>query len=128
MTLAGATDTAAFEVYIQSFLAPTLRPGQVVVIANLSAHKSPRVRELIAAQGCTLWFLPAYSPDLSPIEEAFAKLKELLRRAKARTHEMLVQAITAALDRITAADARGYFEHCRFKFHELKDQLLCPLL
>jgi transposase len=70
------------------------------------------------------WFLPSYSPNLSPIEEACSKLKVLLRRAKARTHEVLAQAIAMALDRITAADARGYFEHCGFKLRKLQDQLL----
>ena len=93
MTLAGATDTPAFEAYIEQVLAPTLVPGKIVVLDNLSAHKSERVRALIEARGCELWYLPAYSPDLSPIEEAFSKLKALLRRAAARTREALEQAI-----------------------------------
>jgi transposase len=117
MTLEGATDTAAFVAYIEQVLAPALRPGQVVVMDNLSAHKSERVRTLIEARGAELWYLPAYSPDLSPIEHAFSKLKTLLRRAAARTREALEQAIAAALDEITAADAAGWFTHCGYR-HE----------
>ncbi len=114
MVLDGATDTAAFEVYIHHFLLPTLQPGQVVVLDNLSAHKSPRIRTLIEGAGCELWYLPAYSPDLSPIEEAFAKLKMLLRRAAARTKAALLDAIADALAHITAADAQGFFTHCGY--------------
>ncbi len=114
MTLAGATDTAAFVAYIEQVLAPTLIPGQIVLLDNLSAHKSERVRALIEARGCALWYLPAYSPDRSPIEEAFSKLKALLLRTAARTPEALEQAIAQALDRITAADARGWFAHCGY--------------
>jgi transposase len=114
MLMTGATDTEAFEAYVAQFLAPALVPGQVVVLDNLSAHKSPRVRDVIEACGCTIWFLPAYSPDLSPIEEAFSKLKALLRRAEARTQAALQQALAEALDMITAQDARGYFAHCGY--------------
>ena len=114
MLLRGATDTAAFEVYIEHFLAPTLVPGKVVVLDNLSAHKRERIRHLIEARGCQIWFLPTYSPDLSPIEEAFSKLKTLLRRAEARTQAALEQAIADALDRITGQDACGYFTHCGY--------------
>ncbi len=122
MLLSGATDTAAFEVYIAQVLAPALVPGQVVILDNLSAHKSGRVRELIAARGCDLWYLPSYSPDLSPIEAAFSKLKEALRRAKARTHDALHDAIARALEQITAADAHGYFTHCGYIFHHTPAQ------
>ncbi len=114
MLLEGATDTAAFEAYVEHFLAPVLTPDKVVVIDNLSAHKSARVRELIGARGCELWFLPSYSPDLSPIEEAFSKLKALLRRVKARTQEALQAAIAKVLEQITALDAQGYFAHCDY--------------
>jgi transposase len=114
MTLEGATDTPAFAVYIEQVLGPTLLPGQVVVMDNLAAHKDERVRAAIEGRGCALWYLPAYSPDLSPIEEAFAKLKTLLRRAQARTREALEQAIAAALPQITGEDARGYFAHCGY--------------
>ena len=91
-----------------------MAPGKAVVIDNLSAHKSTRVRELIEARGCELWFLPPYSPDLSPIEEAFSKLKALLRQAKARTQEALRAAIATVLEQITALDAQGYFAHCGY--------------
>lgn len=114
MLLEGATDTAAFEIYVEHFLLPTLAPGTIVVIDNLSAHKRERVRTLIEGQGCEVWFLPAYAPDLSPIEEAFSKLKALLRRAEARTREALHTAIAHALDRITSQDAHGFFAHCGY--------------
>jgi transposase len=114
MLLEGATDSAAFEAYVAQFLVPALVPGKVVVLDNLSAHKRPHVRTLIEAQGCEVWFLPSYSPDLSPIEEAFSKLKTLLRRAEARTREALHTAIAQALEQISASDARGYFAHCGY--------------
>ena len=81
---------------------------------NLSAHKGGRVREIIESRGCELAYLPPYSPDLNPIEEAFAKLKGLLRRGGARSHEALVEAMGVALDAITAGDARGFFGHCGY--------------
>ena len=115
MTLRGATDTAAFAIYVTHFLPPSLRPGHIVVMDNLSAQKNRRVRAIITARGCERWYLPSYSPHVSPIEEAFSKLNELLRRAKARTHEALENAIALALDQITAADARGYFTHCGYQ-------------
>lgn len=118
----GATDTAAFEVYIEQVLGPSLVPGQIVVMDNLSAHKRARVRELIEAQGCQLWFLPPYSPDLSPIELAFSKLKACLRRACARTQEALEDAIAGALAEITPADARSYFTHCGYNVRPLMAQ------
>lgn len=112
--LDGAADSAAFEIYVEQILAPSLRPGQIVVLDNLPIHLSPRVRVAIEARGCRLLFLPAYSPDLSPIEEAFSKLKTLLRRAGARSREALQEAIAAALDLITATDALGWFTHCGY--------------
>jgi transposase len=114
MLLVGAVNTAAFEAYVEQLLCPTLVPGKVVVRDNLSAHPSARVRTLIEARGCELWFLPAYSPDLSPIEEAFSKFKAWLRRAAARTQEALEQAMAAGLDLITPHDALGYFIHCGY--------------
>ena len=81
LAVEGPTTKAVFETYLERVLAPSLRPGQVVVMDNLSSHKGPRVRELLEARGCELLYLPAYSPDLNPIEGAFAKLKALLRRA-----------------------------------------------
>ncbi len=107
---------------MQQFLRPTLQPGQVVVLDNLSAHKNVRIRTAIEAGGCELWYLPAYSPDLSPIEAAFAKLKPLLRRAAARTKATLLDALADALAHIPAADAHGYFAHCGYAFSEVLDQ------
>ena len=110
----GGISTAGFEAYVEHRLAPTLRPGQVVVMDNLRQHRSDRTRELIEARGAALWFLPAYSPDLNPIEEAFSKVKTLLRKAAARDHEDLVAAIWSACRAITPADAQGYFTHCGY--------------
>jgi len=114
MVLPGATDRLAFEAYVRHVLAPSLRAGQVVVLDNLSAHKSTRAAEAITARGCELWFLPSYSPDLSPIEQAFAKLKNSWRKAAARTPEALLEAITTSLPSITPADARGFFRDCGY--------------
>lgn len=111
LAVEGSTTTEVFEAYLEYFLAPTLRPGQIVVMDNLSAHKGKRVRELVEERGCELLFLPPYSPDLNPIEEAFAKLKTLLRRAGARTRDALIEAMGQALDAVTARDASGFFEH-----------------
>ena len=111
----GSTTHAVFEAYLERVLVPALRPAQVVVMDNLSAHKGSRVRELIEAKGCELLYLPPYSPDLNPIEEAFSKIKALLRRAGARVREGLVEAIGRALDAVTARDARGFFEHCGYR-------------
>ncbi len=114
LAVEGGTTKAVFEAYIEGVLAPSLQPGQTVVMDNLSAHKSDGVRELVEARGCEVLFLPSYSPDFSPIEEAFSKLKALLRRAQARTKEALVGAIGRALDAITPEDARGWFGHCGY--------------
>lgn len=122
MVVDGATDTRTFEVYVEHFLVPSLTPGTVVVLDNLSAHKSRRVHSLIAGASCELWYLPAYSPDLSPIEEAFSKLKPLLRRAATRTKEALLEAIGTALGQITSSDARGYFAHCGYRMSLPMDQ------
>jgi transposase len=111
VAVAGATTRAVFEAYVEQALAPSLRSGQVVVMDNLSAHKGGRVRELIEARGCELVYLPPYSPDMNPIEEAFAKVKGLMRRAEARTREALVEAMGKALGAVSARDARGFFEH-----------------
>jgi transposase len=112
--LDGAADSTAFAIYVEQILAPSLRPGQIVVLDNLSIHLGPRVKQAIEARGCRLLFLPAYSPDLSPIEEAFSKLKSMLRRARARSREALQEAIATALDLITATDALGWFTHCGY--------------
>ena len=115
LAVEGSTTREVFEVYLEYFLAPALRPGQVVVMDNLSAHKGGRVRELVEARGCEILYLPPYSPDLNPIEEAFAKLKTLLRRAGARTREALIEAMGRALEAVTAGDARGFFKHCGYR-------------
>jgi transposase len=115
LTVEGATTSAVFEVYVEQVLAPTLRSGQVVVMDNLSAHKGERIKEMIEQRGCQLVYLPAYSPDLNPIEEAFSKIKGLVRKAEARTREALVEAIGSALSALTAKDARGFFEHCGYR-------------
>jgi transposase len=111
MAVEGPTTREVFEAYVEKVLAPELSVGQIVVMDNLSSHKGPRVRKLIESRGCELLYLPPYSPDLNPIEEAFAKLKALLRRAGARTREALIEAMGRALDAVTASDARGFFEH-----------------
>ena len=115
LVLPGATDHLAFEAYIEQVLVPTLRAGQIVVIDNLSAHKSARVHSSISACGCELWFLPSYSPDLSPIEQAFAKLKNAWRKAAARTTDTLVDTICTSLPTITASDAASFFRDCGYQ-------------
>lgn len=123
MALDGAADGAAFVAYVREFLAPALRPGQIVVLDNLAVHKVAAARTLVEAAGCRLLFLPAYSPDLNPIELAFAKLKGHLRRAGARTRDALEPAIARALDTITAEDAANWFRHCGYPPREA--QPLC---
>jgi transposase len=115
LAVEGSTTREVFEVYLEYFLTPALRPGQIVVMDNLSAHKGGRVRELVEERGCEVLFLPPYSPDLNPIEEAFAKLKALLRKARARTREALIEAMGRALKAVTARDSRGFFEHCGYR-------------
>ena len=121
LLLEGGVDTDAFVAYITGLLAPALHPGQIVVLDNLAAHHAARVRLAIEGRGAQVWFLPAYSPDLSPIEEAFSKLKGLLRRAGARTRDALTDAIRAALQAITPADVSGWYFHCGYS---APDQLL----
>ncbi|MBA3617690.1 MAG: IS630 family transposase [Rubrobacteraceae bacterium] len=110
----GPTDRVVFEAYVERMLVPTLRAGQMVVMDNLSSHKGPKVREMIEFKGCELLYLPAYSPDLNPIEEAFSKIKGLLRKAEARTRDALIEAMGRALSAVSAQDARGFFEHCGY--------------
>jgi transposase len=114
MCFEGATDAAAFEVYVEHFLAPSLTEGQVVVMDNLGAHQPKRIRELIEVRGAELVFVPSYSPDLNPIEQAFSKIKNILRKLGARTHEALLEAMEEALSEVTTADAAGWFEHCGY--------------
>jgi transposase len=110
VALEGSTSAVAFETYIGQFLAPTLQAGQVVVMDNLNAHKSERVRELIEEAGCELLYLPAYSPDLNPIEEAFAKIKVILRKAEARAREVLIETLSQALSAILSSSTAAIVE------------------
>jgi transposase len=121
LAVEGATTRAVFEAYVEQALAPSLHPGQVVVMDNLTAHKGQRVRELIEERGCKLVFLPPYSPDFNPIEQAFSKLKGILRGAEARTREALIEAMGRALSAVTATDVSGFFGHCGYR---AKAQLL----
>jgi transposase len=122
LVVEGAADGAVFAAYVEHCLLPALRPGQTVVLDNLSIHKDGRARALIEGAGCRLLFLPSYSPDFNPIEPAFAKVKAHLRRAAARTGDDLLAATAAALDAISREDARGFFAHCGYP---LPDQHLC---
>jgi transposase len=115
MCLEGATDAEAFEVYVEHFLATSLREGQVVVMDNLGAHRPKRIRDLIEARGAELVSVPSYSPDLNPIEQAFSKIKNILRKLGARTHETLLEAMEVALSKVTPADAAGWFGHCGYQ-------------
>ncbi len=114
LTLEGAADRDAFDVFVAQVLVPSLRPGQLVIWDNLSVHKSALARQLIEAAGCQVRFLPPYSPDFAPIEQAFSKLKTVLRRTQARTRTARDDAITAGLQTITVADARAWFTHCGY--------------
>jgi transposase len=114
MSIEGSSDTESFGIYMREVLAPGLKSGQIVMMDNLSVHTSGWVRELIEGRGCQLWLLPSYSPDFNPIEEAFSKVKTILRKAKARTLEALFEATARALSAVSADDAVGYFEHCGY--------------
>jgi transposase len=114
MAVEGATDALAFEAYVEHFLAPFLCEGQVVVLDGLGAHKTEKVRGLVEGRGADLVFLPSYSPDLNPIEEAFSKIKALVRKEGARVREALVEAIGRALAAVTPEDAVGWFAHAGY--------------
>jgi transposase len=116
MALEGATDTETFRAYVREVLVPTLRPGDSVVMDNLSPHKSDQTLALIANAGAEVLFLPAYSPDLNPIEKMWSKIKALLRSAEARTPADLISAIGQALGRVTPKDALGWFTSCGYSF------------
>ncbi len=115
MSVEGSADGEAFLLYVEHFLCPTLERGQIVVMDNLQVHKMKRVRELIEERGCSLVFLPSYSPDFNPIEQAFSKIKGILRKVKARTFEALVEATGQALSAVTVQDALGFFGHCGYR-------------
>lgn len=114
MTIEESTDTDVFLAFLDQVLCPKLKPGQIVVLDNLSAHKAPAVQEKIEATGASLLYLPPYSPDLNPIEKCWAKIKGILRSLKARTPEALDPAITQAIAAITPDNALGWFHHCGY--------------
>ena len=114
LVLNGAINGRSFRAYVEQFLAPTLDVGDVVIADNLGSHKVAGVREAIEARGATLLFLPAYSPDLNPIEQVFAKLKAFLRRAEPRSRESLWNTIAQSLDRFSPAECRNYLRHCGY--------------
>lgn len=114
MTIEGATDTAVFQAYVREILGPSLRPGDIVIMDNLGPHKNEQTLALIAAAGATARFLPAYSPDLNPIEMMWSKVKALLRASEARTAAELQHAIAAALSQVRAQDAAGWFAACGY--------------
>jgi len=126
VSIEGFSDTQSFGLYIRDVLAPRLRPGQIVLMDNLSVRKSGWARDLIEQKGCQLWLLPSYSPDMNPIEETFSKVKNLIRKAKARTLEALFAATAEALGAVSEQYARGYFEACGYR--TLQDHSLCKLL
>ena len=115
----GAMDRTMFSAYIAQILCPILRPGDIVIMDNLSAHKTPDVARLIKERGADLLYLPAYSPDLNPIEKMWSKVKQLLRGMEARTYDALKQAIAKALDMVTADDAQGWFKSCGYELFQV---------
>lgn len=116
MAIEGAADAEVFQAYIRSVLCPSLRPGDVVIMDNLSPHKTESTLSLLKECGAQILFLPAYSPDLNPIEKMWSKVKGFLRSAEARTQPSLIQAIGAALARITPRDAMNWFASCGYSF------------
>ena len=115
LAVEGPTTREVFEAYLERVLAPSLDPGHIVVMDNLSAHKGDRVSELIEERSCELLYLPSYSPGLNPIEEAFSKIKRLLRQAQARTKKALVEAMRIALCAVSPQDVKGFLEHCGYR-------------
>jgi transposase len=118
---AGALDRSVFETFVERILVPSLQAGQTLVLDNLSVHKSARARQLIEAAGCQLVFLPTYSPDFNPIEQAFAKLKQRLRTVEARTVEAVLAATQHHYPAITPTDARSFYREAGYL---LPEQLL----
>jgi len=116
MALEGTTDTEAFRAYVHQVLVPTLRLGDIVIMDNLSPHKSDPTLKLITEAGAEVLFLPAYSPDLNPIEMMWSKIKNVLRSLEARTVPDLITAIGHALSRVTPKDALNWFAHCGYSF------------
>ena len=115
MTLTGAVDTLAFDAYLARVLAPRLRRGDVLVLDNLGVHKASQVEQVAGSRGAQVLWLAPYSPDFSPIEQCWSKIKTLLRAAKARTCEELERALAQAIKLVTKSDIRGWFRHCGYK-------------
>ena len=115
MTLTGAVDTLAFDAYLARVLAPRLHKGDVVVLDNLNVHKASQVVAVAEARGAQVVWLPPYSPDFSPIEQCWSKIKTALRAAKARTREELEKALAEAIKLVTQSDIRGWFRHCGYR-------------
>lgn len=114
MAVEGAVDTLCFDAYLEQVLAPQLQRGDVVVLDNLGAHRASRIEEVAAGRGARVLWLPPYSPDYSPIEQCWSKIKSYLRGAKARTAEALDEALMQAIELVTEADIRGWFKHCGY--------------
>jgi transposase len=114
MVIEGATDAPVFREYVRHVLAPTLRPGDIVILDNLAPHNDPQAHALIQEKGAIVRFLPPYSPDLNPIEHMWSKVKQYLRKVKARTAETLLTAIRDGLQMVTPDDARGWFRNCGY--------------
>ncbi len=114
LLLDGTINAATFDGYVRRCLCPALRPGQIVVMDNLAAHKVTGIRQAIESAGCDLWYLPAYSPDLNPIEKMWSKIKAWLRRAAARSIEQLHQAVAEAFGRVTVDECHAYFKSCGY--------------
>jgi transposase len=115
LRLVGSMTADVFEAYVEQFVCPELRAGDIVIVDNLSAHKRASLAGLVASVGASLKYLPPYSPDLSPIEPCWSKVKELIRAAAARTVEALDEAIVKALRAVSTTDARGWFGHCGYR-------------
>jgi transposase len=115
MVYEGGTDVPVMQAFAETELRRVLRPGDIVVLDNLNAHKDPEVIAAIERAGATVWHLPPYSPDFNPIEQMWSKVKSILRSLKARTAEALLDAIGVALRAVTAADAQGWFAHCGYR-------------
>jgi transposase len=114
MTIDGSADGQVVSTFIQDVLVPAWRPGQIVMMDNVSAHKVDGIQDAIEARGARREYWPSYSPDLSPIEQCWSKVKAILRAKAARTRDSLDQAITEAVEMVTAQDARGWFAHCGY--------------
>ncbi len=115
LAVSGSVNAAVFESYLEQVLLPDLHLGQIVIMDNLSAHKSERVRELIEESGCEVLYLPPYSPDYNPIEEAFSKIKGILKKARAQSRETLVEAMGWAITAVSSSDVEGFFKHCGYR-------------